>query len=786
MPEWSLTAADPLALTFSADGRLCEVDAGNDHVWEMEWGTGEPAALSFYTTYGLRARSMRVFHRFREGTRMVTAPAELASPPTVRAFYPNFLHLSFAPFEGIEVQAEYWVPESHALAGRLTILNRSQAVRRLRVETCGLLIPLQGMPLRMQKLNLINVLAGRTGNLTPLIFMTGDVEPGEGPFPSLRVDFSLLPGGLRQIVWVTTALEDEKQSLDRARRLAARPWEAEKARLELLNASQMLEIQTGERTWDIVLAMAQKEAARLILGNTPPRFVASRQPDSGYASLENGSDSPLSWQGLTPLEALYLASLLPWTARPLLNLFLERQEPNGHIPLRPFAPTMARIGALPLLASLARQGNLSLTAQDFEALLSFFWYWFSPVQDADRDGLPQWSHEAQIGLEDHPLFDLWNPWSQGIELSAVLAPGLLAMLMKEAEALEALFDEATFRKEQRVLVAAQVAKLRAALEQAWDRRQSAYRYLDREAHVAFGGRLLLRHRGEGEVRLGKRFRSPLRLVIEVLCEPLRCHPRITLWEDGREVEQFTTSSMRWRSGGLTATSRRLYTSLEAIRIEGIAPEHQVLVRVPDLGMEDITTLLPLWSGAPDPDQAQAILHQVLQNPQRFGRPYGIPTLARAPAKEAEALAQRVEMPWNWLIGEGLLRYGWREEAARLVERLMNATVRTLQTRRTFYRYYHAESGEGMGERSHLLGLFPLALFLRTLGVEIYSPSLIRLEGYNPFPWPVRLRYRGLEIFREARQTEIIFPQGQRVTITTVAPCLVTLRRERPEVRAIGS
>ncbi len=782
MPEWSLKADDPLALTFSADGRLAEVDVHNDHVWELEWGTGEPAALSFFTTYGLRARSMRVFNRFREGPRMVTAPQEWASPPIVRAFYPNFLQVSFAPFEGIEVQAEYWVPTSYALAGRLTILNRSQGVRRLRVETCGLLIPLQGVPLLVRKLHLINVLTGRTSNLVPLIFMTGDVEPGEGPFPSLRVDFSLLPGALRQIVWVTAALEDEKEALERARRLAARPWEAEKARIELLNASHMLEIQTGDRNWDIVLAMTQKEAARLILGNVPPRFVASRQPDSGYASLENGSDLPLSWQGLTPLEALYLASLLPVTARPLLNTFLEHQETSGHIPLRPFAPGMRRITALPLLASLARQANTSLTAQEFEALLSFFWHWFSPAQDADRDGLPQWTHEAQIGIEDHPLFDLWNPWSQGVELDAVIAPALLAMLLKEAEVLESLFDERTFRKEQRVLVAAQAAKLRTALEQAWGRRESAYRYLDREAHTTFSGRLLLRHQGEGEVRLEKRFRSPMRLVIEVLCEPMHCHPRITLWENGQEVEQFTTNSMRWRSGGLTATSKRLYTSLEAVRIEGIGSEHQVLVRVPDFGIEDISTLLPLWSGVPTPEHARVILHQALQNSQRFGRPYGIPTLARSPSREAEALAQRVEMPWNWLIGEGMLRYGWREEAAGLVERLMNATIRTLRMRRTFYRYYHAESGEGMGERSHLLGLFPLALFLRTLGVEIYSPSLIRLEGYNPFPWPVRLRYRGLEIFREAQQTEIIFPQGQHVTITTAAPCLVTLRRERPEIR----
>ncbi len=783
MPEWSLTSNDPLALTFSADGRLSKIDPRNDHTWEMEWGTGEPAALSFFTTYGLRARSMRIFHRFREGTRVVTAPHEMARPPIICAFYPNFLHLTFSPFEGIEVQAEYWVPESYALAGRLTLLNRSQGVRPLRVETCGLLIPLQGTPLLVRRTNLVNVLVGRTNDLSPVIFMTGEVEPGEGPFPSLRVDFSLLPGSSRQIVWVQAALEDAQQSFEQARRLAARPWEAEKARIEMLNASQTIEIHTGEQTWDAVLAMTQKEAARLILGEATPPFVARRSSDNGYASQNNGSDLPLSWQGLSPLEALYLASILPGTARSLLQSFLQTQDENGHIPLRPLAPTLRRVTATPLLTSLAQQIYTSLSSQEIEGLLSFFWHWFSPSQDIDRDGIPQWTHEMQPGLEDHLLFDLWNPWSQGIDFSAVHTPALSAMLLKEIELLEMLLGEEN-RKEQYILLEAQAAKLHALLARAWNPRRAGYRYLDRESPTHFNGKVLLRHRGNGRVRVGKRFKSPVRLVIEVLCEPARCHPRLTLWEDGQVVERFDVSSMRWRSGGLTVTSTRLYRSLDEIHIEGIGAGDRVIVRIPDLDVEDISTLLPLWAGQPTPQQAESLIKQALQNPQRFQRPFGIATFAQPPAKEAEHLAQRIEMCWNWLIGEGLLRYGMRREAAQLVERLMGAAIQTLRKQRAFYQYYHGQSGEGMGERSHLLGLFPLALFLKTLGVEIYSPTLVRLEGYNPFPWPVRLKYRGLEIWREEHQTEVVFPQGQRVVITTTAPCLVTLRRERAEVKPV--
>nr|BAL53186.1 glycosyl hydrolase family 37 [uncultured Chloroflexota bacterium] len=776
MREWALSQNDPLALTFSADGRLVQIDARDDHIWELEWGSGEPPALSLFTTYGLRARSMRIFHRFREGNRAVLAPQEFARPPLVRALYPNFLHLTFWPFEGIEVQAEYWVAESHAVAGRLTLLNRSQGMRRLRVETCGLLIPLEGLPLLVRRMSLVNILLGRTSTLSPVIFMTGEVEAGEGPFPSLRVDFSLMPGAMRQIVWAEAALEEAQASFELARRIAARPWEAEKARIEILNEAQSLHIYTGDVAWDAVLAMSQKEAARLILGRSAPAFVARRGPDDGFSLQPDGP----SWEGLSAFEALYLASILPITARPLLEIFLQAQDKSGHIPLLPSSKAFQNVLAAPVLGTLAAYTRNTPFPQEVEKLLAFFWRWFSPSQDSDRDGIPQWSHEAQTGLEAHPLFDQWNPRSQGVEIGTVNSPALLALLVKEAEILQLLGKE-NGPKEQLVLLEAQVMRLRAWLERAWNPRKARYLYLDREAQTSFRGKILLRHKGNGHLRLAERFKKPVRLQIDLFCEARQCHPRITLWEGDQVAESVQEDAVRLRPGGLSFTSRRLYRALDAVEIEGIGLEDEVIVRVPDLEIEDITTLLPLWAGVPTSAQAEALLKQAIENPQRFSRPFGLSSLTRPWAKEAEPPAERVELLWNWLIGEGMLRYGFRRQAAHLVERLMAAAIQNLQKHHAFYRSYDAERGEGIGERGHLLGIFPLSLFLKTLGVEIYSPTLLRLEGYNPFPWPVRLRYRGLEILREAQQTEVTFPQGQRLVVTTTAPCLVTLRRERAEV-----
>ena len=45
------------------------------------------------------------------------------------------------------------------------------------------------------------------------------------------------------------------------------------------------------------------------------------------------------------------------------------------------------------------------------------------------------------------------------------------------------------------------------------------------------------------------------------------------------------------------------------------------------------------------------------------------------------MAMSVHLPWNNLIGEGLLAYGFRDEAAQLTTRLMNAVVSGLKDQR---------------------------------------------------------------------------------------------------------
>lgn len=789
MREWSLHAGDPLNLTLAADVRLSAPSYVNDHSWEMDLGSGEPPAISLRTTYGLRARSIRIFPRFTEDGNSLTNVADFVTQPVIRRIYPNFLELTFSPLAGLEVTYEVRVPDSNAITGRMTIANRSTERRKPRLEMCAALVPLEGHTFSHVQMQMVNVLVGQTSGLIPLLFMTGGPLPGPGPQPSLMVDLDLDPGSSRQLTWSQAATLDHQTSFDMARLVAAQPWDAERARIELVNAGGTIDIHTGDPEWDAALALSQKTAFSLFFPgnkNLPyPSFVQARSPDNGYSRKGDGSDYPASWNGQSPLDAYYLASVLPAApnlAGGLLRNFLAAQLEDGTIEGKPgLGGQRGRYPAMPILASIAwdlycTSDDEDFLAEVFPKLLKFFWAWFSPMNDRDRDGIPEWVHLMQTGYEENPMFDTWNPWSQGAEISSMHNPSLIAMLYREGHSLIKMAEQLGRQAEVR-LVGQQIERLKSALKEAWNPRVALYRYRDRETGENSSGKVLGRLQGSGTIKLKQTFEPPVRLLIELQTkDPAARRPQVVISEyvTKGENEVIRGSQFHWRSGGMVATSQQVHGKIGRIQFKGVGTKDKVIVRRPDYTGEDHTLLTPLWAGVPDVEQAQAMLSRNVSNADRFDRPYGIPACPTAPNAEADTACSSVYLPWNQLICEGMLAYGFRQEAARLVVHLMAGVIQNLKQKRAFYQRYHADTGQGLGERNALSGLAPVGLFLRVLGVQVLSPTQVRLEGKNPFPWPVTVQYKGLKVVRGLERTEVIFPNGKSATVDDPAPCSVSI------------
>ncbi len=127
---------------------------------------------------------------------------------------------------------------------------------------------------------------------------------------------------------------------------------------------------------------------------------------------------------------------------------------------------------------------------------------------------------------------------------------------------------------------------------------------------------------------------------------------------------------------------------------------------------------------------------------------------------------------NVMLGEALVDYGYLAEAADLVSRLVAACKGALVRDKCFREGYHPDLDQAMGASDHAAGVAPLSLFLYVLGVRLISPRKVVLRGTNPFPWPIKIRWQGLEISWNKTAAWVRFADGAEVRVQGEQPQVV--------------
>jgi len=791
MREWNLTNCDPLQLILAADGQLTDLDYTNDQIWELSLAGGEPAALTLQTSFGLRARSMRLFSQFHSHDISLSDPQSFFRPPVIRRMYPNFIELEFSPFSGVEIHYEIWVPSSHALAGRLTFFNQNAEPVDFGFEWNAVLNPLgsDGSSISVTQIGINNVLSGASENLQPVGFMTGGPAPNFSPLPGLSLKIELEPDAARQITWSLASLGNAQESYDLARLTTARDWEAEKARIELLNASRQVKIHTGNTDWDAALAVSQKAAASLVFspgGDLPnPSFVLARTPEQGYSLRGDGSDYTHLWNGQTALDAWYLSSLLlpgmEVYLAGLIDNFITVQQHNGAIDWKPgMAGQRSKRLAQPLLATLAWRVyehlmDVTWLEHIYPRLLSFINAWFQPQHDSDQDGYPEWLHPFQIGLDSIPLFHPWQAGSQGVDPHVVESPSLAAFLYRECLSLSQM--AAILNKtEDLAWLDATSARLREMVEEQWDSIGSCYTYWDAVTHRSTSGVRLLEIRGPVVAKIESAIEPAQRLLLRIkTCdEGTRNTHMIIRGEtlEGAESEEIHPRQIRWLYGEGRYSTRDHFSRVDEIVISHGEPGDVCTVDTVDLSTSDISLLLPLWAEIPSAERARILVEKTIF--QEYMQPYGLPVCPPRLQPGLDETTQMVSLPWNQMVVEGMLTYGFRREAAMLLERAMQAVILNLKSTHQFSAFYHAETGCGNNDRGSLHGMAPVGLFLKTLGLQLLTPNKVIVEGFNPFPWPINVQYRGTKLIFEENSTRIELPDGQIISIADPKQYVVAL------------
>jgi hypothetical protein len=794
MYEWNLKNGDPLSLTIATDARLVAPDYFDDQIWELKIGGGDPPALALQTTYGLRARNFRLFPRFTLSDTTLTDPATFSRPPQINKLCPNFIALLYSPFPNIDVESKYWVPTSKGVAGCMGVLNNSNSTQIIRIEWVALLTPTNGERMTAMQMQAAPVLSGITDGIAPIVFLTGGSKSGSGSYPSLVLEMEIQPGESRSFKWIQTALSNPESSFALVRKISNSRWDAEFTRLEMIN-NGLINIHTGNPDWDTALMLSQKQAYGLILGSSKQlpnhTFVTSRNPDQGYSLRGDGSDYDHLWNGQTPLDAYHLINIIlptaPNLAKGIIQNFLSVQEQNGFIDWKPgLAGQKSGLLATPILSTLTWQiykntEDKSFLENNFDNLLKFIRLWFSDDYDQDSDGIPEWKHTFQTGFDDHPIYSSWHEWSRGVDINTSENPGLCSLLFRECKAIiqiaELLNHDEPVEEFQ-----SHLDNLQKAIEMSWDDNDAIYHDWDRDTHFCSKGKMIGKRTGPGIILINKGFESPIRVHILIKSKGETSRQPViyihgTSTSGNHRVERILSKHFKWHLGVGRMTGSSIYASIEQLEIQNINPNDQVQIFIAGYNNLNQTLFLPLWAGIPDASKAHVIIQRNIKNPDRFWRPYGIRACANPPSTPIANVCNSVHMRWNLMIGEGILNYGYRDIAADLISRILAGIVVNLKNEKSFRQYYHADSGEGIGERGALSGLAPLGFFLETLGVRLISSRKVALAGYNPFPWPVTVKYRGLSILRQKEKTMVTFPDGQIVNVSDPAPKIVSMRME---------
>ena len=670
-------------VVLAADARCGSTDYVDDQIWELQL-TGEPKAFLLHTSMGLRVGDLRIFPVFHYDDQEIQDPLSLKHPPRPIKIFPNYIHLECSPFEHLSVSIEIWVPESHAITSRILLKNRDRKPHRVGVELASMMDSMdKGQPMGLSKMGMNWILSGSSRGVAPVIFMSGGTKPGTGYSPGLLTEFMLASGEEKRITWALSGSRDEAQSLERAREICNQPWESNIKLLEKINLDSELVIRTGKPGWDAALFYSMNTAKRLIHHGTNqlsfPTCVLSRNIDQGYSIRGNGSDYGYLWEGPTALDAWYFAHLLSFGeatfCKGLIGNFLESQQENGKLVFRAKTnKTPLWHHAQPLLAKMTEMvygddADVTGLQSIFPGLVKYFSFWLSPMMDKDQDGIPEWSHFLQTGLEDLPIFHQVQGFREVNPSNYLESPALLAMLFSECQSLIHLACK--LGKNEILVELDQISmKLKGLLEVCWDEKFHTYRHIDHISHTWTSGERFCVLNGSKSHLIRRNNKPNSRFVVEYK-KKIKPDFRIKIvGRLGQSIISEELSSKNFAINGQKniAITRNVFSYVERIVVKGISENGTVWIRRPDISQLDISLLLPLWAGMVDQDRADEMVKKGLVH--RLGSQFGLAMLITQNRKQVYEQINSINFPWNTFVIEGLLRYGYQREAGRIFEQLL--------------------------------------------------------------------------------------------------------------------
>ena len=311
-----LEFASPKTIILAARGSAASFSHEKDQVWELEFNDHNVHPISLHTTYGLRAREMRIFPSYTIGNKRIAGLRDYFSPPAVTHYLPDAFRAQSSPASGLDVQWDGYLPSFDTMVGTIIMTNNSPEPVSVTLELAALLVPMRkGTPMHSDKDGINQIITGQSGALNPVLFMTGGPNAVISPFPALVVPVLLAPGQSRRLTWALVTKDSPEDSLAAARRISAVDWQAAVREKTLEQERQTFQIHTGDPDWDAAFFLSQVQARVHCLkseADSSTVFLRSRLPDEAISSGKVASFT----NDFTLLEAQHLFQVLAPT-RPI-------------------------------------------------------------------------------------------------------------------------------------------------------------------------------------------------------------------------------------------------------------------------------------------------------------------------------------------------------------------------------------------------------------------------------------------------------------------------------------
>lgn len=302
-----------------------------------------------------------------------------------------------------------------------------------------------------------------------------------------------------------------------------------------------------------------------------------------------------------------------------------------------------------------------------------------------------------------------------------------------------------------------------------------YRSVDRVTHASSSGRKLWEGNPVESAECSAVLEEPERLLLRCAGGPAtqpaarqgssaRSGVRVVLRGQNARgeacEEELVGAQFGWKSGSGACLSRTVWARVDSIHAEGPSAETTFRLEVPDLSREDLLHFLPLWSREVPPAPAEKLFASLAAE-AGYSTPFGLRFVPAPDPAAGNESADGVWMIWNMLMAEAAIRYGKEALALDWMERWMRTLAHSLRTDRSFRSCYSPTSGGGSGPRNSLQGIFPVGLFLAALGVHPVSSGRVWVGGRSIFPFPVKIRYKGMILTRMDDTLQVEFPNGVR-------------------------